>query len=48
MRFTVRDKAGERLVRIKASTASRADVEERKVIVTPNGKERVQTMNARP
>ncbi|MFO0741427.1 MAG: alpha-2-macroglobulin family protein [Labilithrix sp.] len=48
MRFTVRaDKAGERLVRIKASTASRADVEERKVIVTPNGKERVQTMNAR-
>lgn len=48
LRFTLRaDKAGERVVRIKASTGSRADVEERKVIVVPNGAETVQTVNAR-
>lgn len=48
MRFTVRaDRAGERVVRIKASTSARADVEERKVIVVPNGTEVQQTTNAR-
>jgi hypothetical protein len=47
-RFTVKaDKAGERVVRIKASTGSHSDVEERKVIVVPNGQEKVQTINAR-
>jgi uncharacterized protein YfaS (alpha-2-macroglobulin family) len=48
LRFTLRaDKAGDRVVRVKATSPARADVEERKIIVKPNGLEVVRTVNGR-
>jgi hypothetical protein len=48
LRFLVRaDKAGERVLRIKASSPARADAQERKVTVTPNGLEVLRAVNGR-
>jgi len=48
MRFILRaDKAGDRLVRIKATSPTRADVVERKLKIVPNGLEIVRPLNGR-
>lgn len=47
-RFVLRaDKAGDRVVRIRATSASRADVVERKLRIVPNGLEVVRSQNGR-
>jgi uncharacterized protein YfaS (alpha-2-macroglobulin family) len=48
VRFSVRaEKAGEGVVRVMASSATRTDVEERKVSIIPNGLKVVRTLNGR-
>ncbi|MEO6576042.1 MAG: alpha-2-macroglobulin family protein, partial [Polyangiaceae bacterium] len=48
VRFTVRaDKAGERVLRLKATSPTRGDAIERKITVTPNGLAVIRTVNGR-
>lgn len=48
VRFAIKaEKAGDRTVRLRATSASRADAMEKKILVVPNGQQMVRAINAR-